>query len=274
MEQPIFIGGAGRSGTTLMRVMLNAHPALCSGPEFKMLNQITALYNTMINPGYLEIASAYEWKKEDMTDHYRKFILGFFEKFKASSGAHRLVEKTPHNVLIMKELGEIFPKAKFIHVIRDGRDVCSSLIKMNWIGGDGKKLWYTNDIKGASMYWTKVVSAGLAIGQHPLVKNRVKIIRYEDLIENTESVLKDLFVFLEEPWHESVLRYHEVKRRNEPLESSTSQVEKAVYKDSKRNWLSVFTEQDATDFLASGAGKLLMQLGYEKDENWVKEVSK
>ena len=50
IKDPIFIGGAGRSGTTLLRVMLDAHPNICSGPELKVLPQIAATYRSLAEP--------------------------------------------------------------------------------------------------------------------------------------------------------------------------------------------------------------------------------
>lgn len=108
--------------------MLNAHPKLCAGPEFKLTPLIADLYNQTI--GRKDILSAYSLDENDINRQYASFIGAFFEKFRMQNNADRVIEKTPHNVLIMKELGSIYPEAKFIHVVRDGRDVACSLNKM------------------------------------------------------------------------------------------------------------------------------------------------
>ncbi|MTI48984.1 MAG: sulfotransferase [Firmicutes bacterium] len=262
---PIIMGGAGRSGTTLLRVMLNAHPNLCSGPEFKLFPSIINLYMQCKKFG--GIMEAYSQDLSDIQNSFREFIYSFFEKHIEESKAKRLVEKTPHNVLIMKELCEIFPDAKFIHVIRDGRDVASSLLKMNWVDFNGNKVPYTQNIKKAAAYWNQIVAKAISDSNTSYLNNKVYTVKYEDLILNTEQTLKDILSFLNEPWNEKILDYHKIERGYEPKESSTDQVSKNLYSKSIKRWEKEFSESDKKDFKEE-AGKLLIELGYEKDMNW------
>ncbi|WP_404454409.1 sulfotransferase [Virgibacillus necropolis] len=262
---PIFIGGAGRSGTTLLRVMLNAHPNLCSGPEFKMLQPIANLYNQMIS--IEDIRNAYNINKDDVNRSFSSFISSFFGKFKLENTANRIVEKTPHNILIMKELINIFPDAKFIHVFRDGRDVASSLVTMNWHDFQGKPLPYVQNIQNATDYWKQVITKSFTDSNDPILKGKVKFIKYEDLIAEPKKLMKDILTFIEEPWSEQVLDYSNVDRGYEPNESSTSQVSKQIYTNSKKRWQRDFTEKDKQVFKEI-AGSLLIDLGYENNFNW------
>ncbi|WP_079478174.1 sulfotransferase [Halobacillus salinus] len=264
---PIFIGGAGRSGTTLLRVMLNAHPNLCSGPEFKLMPDIINLYNKMNSQGFESILKSYHLDNQYLKETYAKFISDLFNNFLLDNHANRIVEKTPHNVLMMKEVSQIFPEAKFIHVVRDGRDVASSLTDMKWTDFEGNPIWYVKNINNASEYWMKVVSQGLKDAQDPSMNGKVLLVSYEDLIDDPKSVMEKVLNFIDEPWSDLVLEHEKVSRVNEPIESSTEQVSKKIYKSSKKRWREKFTEEDKGTFKQI-AGEMLVHLGYEDNSNW------
>ncbi|MFZ4451054.1 GSCFA domain-containing protein [Salibacterium aidingense] len=264
-ENIVFIGGAGRSGTTLLRVMLNAHHSFCSGPEFKLLNSIISIYHQFVQMNNMR--TAYSLTIEDVNKNFASFISGLFENFKKMSGAPRIVEKTPHNVLIMKELAAIFPNAKFLHVIRDGRDVASSLLNMNWVSANGEPLWYVQNLENASKYWSDVVRKGIEDGQNPILKDRLMLVKYEDLILSTEETMKNIIEFLGEAWESKVLDYHTVERGFEPKESSTDQVANKINTNALHRWNRSFSEADK-DIFKKEAGDLLIKLGYEIDYSW------
>lgn len=264
-NRPVFIGGAGRSGTTLLRVMLASHPNLCGGPEFKLIPQIADLYRTMkLLP---DVMGFYNVDTRFASGHFGAFLTGFFEHFRAEHGDKRLVEKTPHNVLFMSELAEILPHAKFLHIVRDGRDVACSLAKMDWKSPDGSLLWYVQNRTNAFRYWAEVVTSGLRQATLPHMVGRVCLVRYEDLIIKTEPVLRGILEFLEEPWSPEVMSYNKQDRRSEPIESSTDQVAKDLYQSSRARWHTEATPNEVESFKQLG-GNLLVQLGYEKDIAW------
>jgi glycosyltransferase involved in cell wall biosynthesis len=265
-NNPIFIGGAGRSGTTLLRVMLNAHSSLCAGPEFKLLPNISNIYKQLMNME--KIKKAYSLNDDAYINKvFRNFISSFFSNHIINNDAIRLVEKTPHNILVMKELGSMFPEAKFIHMIRDGRDVVSSLLTKNWVGFDGKPLNYVENIEDAAKYWKNTVIKGINDGNNNLLKGRVKIVKYENLIEHTKEEIRRILEFIDEPWDKKVLEYYEVDRGYEPQESSTKQVNKKINKKSLNRWKNDFTKKDKKIF-KKVAGDLLIDLGYEQDNTW------
>lgn len=265
MKNPVFIGGAGRSGTTLMRVILNAHPNLCAGPEFKLLPEICRLYSQISQ--WEDIQQAYSLSKEEISKNFSSFIYSFFKNFQLQSNAQRFIEKTPHNVLVMKELGEIFPQARFIHMVRDGRDVANSLVKMDWLDMMGRPVWYVSNIENAIRYWNQVVNEGLKAEDIPQLKDRIKIIFYEDLIMEPKKTLGDILDFIGENWVDEVLDYTNAKRSNEPTESSTHQISQNIYTTSIGKWETEMTEEDKEKVKKIGS-ELLMRLGYEEDFDW------
>lgn len=264
LEAPVFIGGAGRSGTTLLRVMLDAHPSLAGGPEFKTTTDLARLYATMRKDE--GILGAYRLGDGALERVFRQFLSGLFAPFLAAHGARRLVEKTPHNILYLPELASICPDARFLHVVRDGRDVASSLVTMDWRGSDGRKVSYVTDIDHAFRYWTAVVAKGITDAQSPALRERVWTVRYEDLVREPESTLRAVLSFLGEPWSDSVLRYREIDRSNEPLEDSSKQVREPLSTASIGRWRQTASAADRALFARVG-GELLRALGYETDED-------
>jgi len=167
---PIFIGGAGRSGTTLMRALLDAHPRICCGPELKALPEISGLYRSFAAASS-PVQQAYGNTLADIRSYFQEFIERLVGKYRRASGKPRWGEKTPHNLLCMLMLGEIFPDARFIHMIRDGRDVACSLVKMDWTdAGTGQKLGYCQNIRNAARYWRDLVRFGQQQAAHPTLE--------------------------------------------------------------------------------------------------------
>lgn len=259
---PIFIGGAGRSGTTLLRVMLDAHPNICCGPELKLLPAIGQFFQSVAQP-LAPVMGAYGNTPDDICRHFRGLVEGLVENYRRTSGKSRWAEKTPHNVLFMMPLAQIFPDAKFLHVVRDGRDVACSLVTMNWVGPDGNKVDYIRNIANAAGYWRHVYLNVQQQAAQPLLRGRVMEIRYEQLVTETEKTMRSVLQFVDEPWDESVLA-HQRRRQTqyEPREeSSTAQVRNPVHGKAVGRWQNNMTEADRLAFKQQ-AGDLLSQLGY------------
>ena len=150
----LFIGGAGRSGTTLFRAMLDAHPNIHIGPERKLIRRLCALRKDCDNVA--DTLEAAGLTSEILDKATKAFISTLMEE--TGNGAQRIGEKTPPNLLCMETLGRIYPEAKFIHVIRDGRAVSASLLRQNWLDmNTGKKIDYCQDPIKAAQYWAAVV---------------------------------------------------------------------------------------------------------------------
>jgi hypothetical protein len=262
----IFVGGAGRSGTTLMRVLLDAHRRICCGPELKVLPQIAELYQLV--SGLPAEMQGYGNTLADIQGYFRQFVENLSGNFRRASGKPRWAEKTPHNAVFMATLGTIFPDARFIHLIRDGRDVACSLLTMNWIDPrTGDKLGYVQNITNAARYWRDVVRHARSQAAKPMMTGRVIEVRYEALVTGTEGTMRKVLDFLGEAWDPAILDAHKKDRTREPHESSSDQVTKPVYDTSIGRWKRHMSPADKAAF-KSEAGSLLKDLGYAPDDNW------
>jgi Sulfotransferase family len=262
----IFVGGAGRSGTTLMRVLLDAHRRICCGPELKVLPQVASLYQTFA--ALPSVVSAYKTTAAEVENYFRQFIDSVSGNYRRASGKPRWAEKTPHNVTIMAPLGAFYPDARFIHVIRDGRDVACSLVTMKWFDPrTGAKLDYVHNIANACRYWRDIVNIGRDQIQHPVIAGRVMEVRYEALVADTEGTMRKVLAFLGEDWDPAILEAHKKQRPDEPFESSTEQTSKPVYDTAVARWKREMSPADKAAF-KSEAGGLLKELGYVRDDGW------
>ena len=263
-NDPIFVGGAGRSGTTLLRIILDSHPNIACGPELKVTPTLADLWQRFQTSHY-KVLQEFYLSHQDINGLFRQFILGMIEKYQQKAGKQRVAEKSPNNVFVFQQLHGIFPESPLIHVIRDGRDVVCSLLGMDWVDiATGKPLAYTRDPQKAAEYWVGAVRAGRKLAQH--VGDRYIEIPYETLTEDPETVLKDLFQRINEPWDECVLQFH---RQTHDLanESSASQVVKPLSQHSVGRWeKDMLPEHKA--IIKKVAGPLLIELGYASNNDW------
>ena len=264
---PIFIGGASRSGTTLVRVILDSHPRIYCGPELAIGAPWFQLYKNM------KVYSQYGFLNKNIEELRTVFRNGWLEITQecfVKSNKARLAEKTPSNCFHFDIIHELFPESPVIHVIRDGRDVVCSLLSQNWIDlGTGEIPSYTQDPVKACELWKNMVSAGLN-KKDILGKNYIEI-RYEDLIKQPDNTLRLLMSSIDENYYPELLEFH-TKKRNLADEASAKQVNKALYKTSKSRWKREFDRPLAETF-DQICGKLLIQLGYEINQEWVNEIT-
>lgn len=265
---PIFVGGAGRSGTTLLRVILDTHSRIVCGPELKVTPLICSLWHTCQYGGYFPSLQHHHLTADDLAGSFRLLLESMLEKDRAVANKPRVAEKSPDNVFFFAHLHRLFPYSPLIHVIRDGRDVVCSLLQMEWRDAKtGRRIESTRDARGAATYWTRAVqTARAAAEQQPSLAKRYFELRYEKLISAPEETLRDLFAFLGEAWEPRVLRYHE-RFRDLAGESSASQVSRPINMRALARWKTDLSEADK-DVVKEIAGPLLQELGYVTDQNW------
>jgi hypothetical protein len=200
MAPPFFIVGNDRSGTTMLRMILDSGPDVAIPPESMFLTDVTvpdggdadwpALLDQVwhhpkvrlwqlpgepppIPPG-LEPADAV------------RFVLGApFAAYARKHGKPRWGDKTPHYVHHVELLSQIWPDARFVVLVRDGRDVALSLRRMPF---------GPNNAWAAAQWWARGIRAGAAAQQaHP---DRVLTVRYEDLAGDPATHVPAVCAFL------------------------------------------------------------------------------
>jgi hypothetical protein len=266
MTAPIFVGGAARSGTTLLRVILDSHPNIACGPELKITPYVAQMWFEL-QTTFTTTLKEYHITEEDMNRVFAGVLSAFLEKYRKAEGKPRIAEKSPSNIFFFGHLASMFPKSPFVHIIRDGRDVVCSLMTMDWRDPKtGKAFDYTQDVKKAAEYWASAVRIGREAQKDPMIRSNYLEIRYEDLVTDPEKTLKPVFTFIGEPWDPDVLNYYE-KKRNLAGESSAYQVSKPLYNKAIGRWLNDLRPPEK-NLVKEVIGELLIEIGYAENLDW------
>jgi Sulfotransferase family len=196
---PIFIVGSMRSGSTMLRLILDSHPAIAIGAETGFMG--AALANKKI-PNWKYGAEWYrrlDWTEDELDARLREFYGGMFERFAAAQGKRRWGEKTPFHTSHMAVMAKLFPDATFVGIVRHPGAVASSLRRS-----------FHYSFPEALSYW-KAANLDMVRGATDLGARFVAC-RYEDLVLEGEPVLRELVSFLEEPWSPDLMEHHRVQR--------------------------------------------------------------
>ncbi|HPF12331.1 MAG TPA: sulfotransferase [Flavobacteriaceae bacterium] len=219
-KHKIFVGGLPRSGTTLVQNLLNAHPQVYGGSEFDRIPNIIDLRNKLQQS--LKSGRITEYTDAQQIDETIRAVVDvLLEPNHLEPSITHISEKTPWNVLFFDELLTLYPKAKFILVMRNPLSVFNSMKKVAQRAHAKQVIPpdFTTNYRLAVAYMEAVYRL-----MQRLLKNhpqQVIMVRYEDLLDNLEKTSRTLFQFLEIPWNEQLLSFHEV---NHPGERTMTQM--------------------------------------------------
>lgn len=284
---PIIVG-VPRSGTTLLRMMLDAHQDLAIPPETHFVPKVAERCRHERRPSSAQnclidaVRSHDRWPEFHLDDEeFRRRIASvdpfqlsdglrmFYRLYAEKFGKSRWGDKTPSYLDDMHAIWEVLPEARFIHVVRDGRDVALSIHNL-WFG--------PNSVREAASWWVDRIARGR--DQATQVPFYLEI-RHEDLVMDTERTLRRVCDFIELPWDPVMLDYHtraedrlqEITARNPrprggPAISSEQRLQihasttKPPMPDRVAVWKREMSDTDQAWF-ASVAGDLLREFGYE-----------
>jgi hypothetical protein len=263
---PVIVGGCGRSGTTLMRMILDTHPNICCGPESRLFLPRWPR-PARLGPKF-GLAPATIADLLARCESQAEFVDRFFALYGEAQGKARWAEKTPRNVLHLGFVFEHFPKARFVHMIRDGRDTICSLRthpRHKIVDGRLVKLDTRHPIGPCLERWVTDVTAGLRYRGHP---GYIEI-RYEALVGQPRETLMRLFDFLGEPFDERVLRYHHVEGQSRDvfLFPQNPEATQAMYTRAVARWRRDLAPEEM-ELVKREAGPLLSELGYAAGDGW------
>jgi hypothetical protein len=270
---PVFVG-SGRSGTTLLRTIFDAHPQLAVAHEPQFMGTVARqrkrletngfdveAFSAVINgnPNYRRLdldadevnAALAQTRPENAADAVRA-VFGVYSR---REGKPLYADKTPGYVIQIGELARMFPETCFVHLVRDGRDVALSYLERSW---------GPSTIGESALYWRSRVgrgrTAGAAIGP-----DRYMEVRYEDLVSEPEMEVRRVCSFLSLPFAPEMLQYHEsaqhlITKSHEPAAFTSLLLPPT---SGMRHWKSEMDERDVAlfEFIA---GDLLEDLDYQR----------
>jgi hypothetical protein len=271
---PVLVLGVRRSGTTLLRVMLDRHSELAVPDESYFVPQLADRHLRYVDPDEFvddlrRIDTLAEWHvplDEVRARLTQRMPIGaaiatVFAVYAAERGKHRWGDKTPMYMQNLRLLERLFPDALFVHLIRDGRDAALSFLSMP--KGLMTETWMQpTDVAGFACQWRAEVRTARRLGRR-VGGDRYLEVRYEDLVDDVESALQRIARFVGLEYEPAMTDYvGSVEGISaQPHQQSLRQPPTAGLRD----WRSQMSAEDVGAF-DQVAGDLLAELGYETHE--------
>ena len=269
MAPPLIVLGVGRSGTTLLRVMLDRNTTLAIPYEAFFVPQLAhrhgrrpRLEEFLDDLGRLR--TLYDWGiapedvrprlREGMTT--REAIAAIFETYAERRGKPRWGDKTPLYMQQLPLLERVFPDAIWVHLVRDGRDAALSFLELPE-GFAGKTWAQPRTVAQFAARWRTEILAARRLGRH--AGSRYLELRYEDLVAEPERELQRICGHSSLPWEPSMLDHTRVSdAANMPEHRNLAQPPTPGLRD----WRSQMGREDALA-VEQVAGDVLRSAGYE-----------
>lgn len=253
-QPPAFIIGVQRSGTTLLRLMLDSHPEISAGAETGFMRALDLVKDVPdFAPGrgwYVH----YGLTEGEMEDRIAEFYDRIFSDFARANGKSRWIEKTPFHRFRVTDLARLFPGCQFVGVVRHAGAVLAS-----------RKKWRNFDAVTVLEDWRD--STERILGEvRTFGPDRYHALRYEDLVRDPAAELKDVLRFLGHEWSDAVLRHHEVQEDKGAPERTDGGTRTTDPVDESRidRWVEQL-EDDEIRLVRELAGPVLRRCGYRED---------
>jgi len=260
-DRPIVVGGCGRSGTTLLRTILNAHRDIACSQE-------SGVFTSLSKINFDNISNSLALGRAEVVRIYRRsacrveFIERLYRAYLERVGKLRWAEKDPNAVKAIGRIFAGFPDGRFIHIIRDGRDVACSLRthpKYRVVDGARVPVRSWNPIEQCIQRWMTDVGAGLEWRGDP----RYMEVRYEELIARPGETMRAVLGFIGENWDDSILRSY----TSADVPITHPEIARGLSRAAVGRWRQDLTGSDRACFKRL-ANDLLVELGYASDDAW------
>ncbi len=206
---PVFVLASARSGSTLLRLILDSHSRICCPPENNFFIHLAPLMgNRFASEGLRSMGFTHN----HVCQKLRELVVYFYENYARSTGKPRWADKSGGTAYHAEFIHELLPEAKFVILLRHPLDVANSCSKLSdartsllpdFLDDTG------NLFVAGARYWKDIVA--------PMIRFRdghgdcCHTVHYERLCEDPEPTLRGLFDFLGEPWEPGVMRVHDFK---------------------------------------------------------------
>ncbi|MFC1688943.1 sulfotransferase [Pseudomonadota bacterium] len=243
-RRPIFVVGAPRSGTSMLHWALVQHANLWGSAESDFLSPLIEGVDAAYAKG-TEFGEYHWLNKEEVTksEFFRQIGKAIDSLYLSRSGNLRWVDQTPHYILYYDRLRTMLPGAKFIHIVRDGRQViCSMQEKFGW------------SFLQSTRMWKQLVEAGEAISRQ--ARDDFLQVSYESVVQNPEQSFRQIYRFIEEEYDPNSVGFLEKPINTSPGRESEDSADKLIPR--WRDW----KPQKRIIFQAY-CGKLNRSLGYQ-----------
>jgi hypothetical protein len=280
MNPYLFIVGCPRSGTTLLRRMVDAHPkiaitrethwipeVIAQGRGIGLAGRVTPELPAVLeaHPKFATLGIAREEVERLVRGRpsYSTLVEALFDRYGTARGKLIVGDKTPGYVREIWLLHELFPRSRFVHLVRDGRDVCLSALEWERKAEQFRRRFPTWDdapVATAALWWRWHALQGRASGQRLPSELYIEL-RYEALVTDPEGESRRLCAYLDVAFDPAMLRFHEGRTRFEPgLSAKRAWLPPTP---GLRDWTAQMADEQVEEFEAA-AGDALEAFGYPR----------
>jgi tetratricopeptide (TPR) repeat protein len=225
--------GHPRSGTTLLEQVLDSHPEIVSAEETNIFHDNAYPLLVRQSPPEANVLSVLESASADLLRQARQNYFRCMEKFLGDSIGNRLlIDKNPILTFLIAPFIRIFPEAKLLVALRDPRDVCLSCFMQALPLNQSAAAYLT--MEGTVEDYAALMTTYQILA--PQMCNDHLEVRYEDMVNDLETVSRRTLEFLDIPWDERVLRFDEHARQKLVRSPTYADVTKPVFKRAVGRW--------------------------------------
>jgi len=225
--------GHPRSGTTLLEQVLDSHPDIVSAEETPVFHDHAYPFLSRNAPPTANILSVLDTAKIEVIQEARKNYFRCMEGYLGGNLNHRLlVDKNPILTFLIVPFIRIFPETQLLVALRDPRDVCLSCFMQSLSLNQSAAAFLT--LEGTVDDYAELMTMYQSVV--PLIPNKRIEVRYEDMVADLESVSRQVLEFLNVPWDERVLQFHEHARQKLVRSPTYADVTKPVFKRAVGRW--------------------------------------
>jgi len=282
----VFLVGCPRSGTTMLKRMVNAHPMVAITREThwipRTIDKQSREKQRGITPeGYVTehlIDKLFEHhrfeqmkiSREKLLSHirsnpkltYAELVSHIFDQYGQRKLKPLVGDKTPTYVRKIPTLHALWPDTRFVHLVRDGRDVWLSIKDWRMAEKSAGKFasWHVDPLVTTALWWKALVGMGRRDGAL-LGEDQYREIQFQDLVSHPDVVCRQLAHFLRLPHVEAMERFYEGRTQHDSdLSTNAAWLPPTP---GRRNWKTQM-EPDEIERFEAAAGDLLDELGYER----------
>lgn len=260
---PFFVVGCGRSGTTLVRAVLDSHPDVAVPLESYFIADYLRSEPKSLAHACRLMTKEFELREWGVDVEPQELqqsgsvvsaIRLLHERYAAHHGARIWGQKTPRLVLHWREISDAFPDARFIHVIRDPRAVAASMVRSNV---------HKSTPLHAARRWRRDVSHGLELEQ-ALGTNCLRV-TYEDFVQNPEDSARTMAKFIGVEYSPQMLAFHE--QAADDYGSYYSQIHAHIAEPIRSDRTEAWTRELSTNALRvveTFCGDLMNEVSYQR----------
>ncbi len=277
----VFLVGSPRSGTTMLKRMVNAHPLLAITRETHWIPRFYEKQKGVTAEGHVTeklVDLLFEHHRFDQMKIKRRTLLKIvreqsdltyaslvgqiFDHYGRRKNKPLVGDKTPTYVRKLPILHQLWPAARFVHLIRDGRDVWLSMRQWRMAAKSAGKFpsWNVDPLITTALWWKALVGMGRRDGRE-IGNSQYCEFKYEQLVAQPDIECRKLAHFLDLPHVEAMERYYE--GRSQPDAQLSTNAAWLPPTPGRRDWRTQLKDKDIEKFEAA-AGDLLENLGYKR----------